>query len=344
MSPSFDDGDDGWKGRRVLVTGAAGFIGSHLTERLARAGAEVRVLTRYNSRGARGWLDALPREVESAVEVHAGDVRDRDFVMRATAGREVVFHLAALIAIPYSYHAPESYLDTNAKGTLNVAQACLSHGVDRMVHTSTSEVYGTARFVPMTEEHPLQGQSPYSASKIAADMLVQSFVASFQLRAATLRPFNTFGPRQSARAVIPSIIVQALSEEARREGRARIRLGALHPTRDFNYVDNTVDAFLAVARADAAIGEIVNAGLGEEIAIRDLVTKISRAAGVAIEVEEEAARLRPKDSEVDRLCADASKIRRLCGWVPRVTVDEGLARTTAWFRDHQHLYRTQYQL
>ena len=334
--------EEGWAGRRVLVTGAAGFIGSHLAERLSRLGATVRVLVRYNSRGQRGWLDTLAPDVADGIEVLAGDVRDRDFVVRAVDGSEVVFHLAALIAIPYSYSAPQSYLDTNAGGTLNVAQAARDKGVERLVHTSTSEVYGSARTVPMSEEHPLTGQSPYSATKIAADKIVESFHLSFGLRATTLRPFNTFGPRQSTRAVVPSIIVQAL--EARRRGERRIRLGALTPTRDFNYVDNTVDAFLAIARAEGAIGEVVNAGTGVEITIAETARKIGEAVGVALEIEEEGARLRPRDSEVDRLCADARKAERLCGWTPRVSLDEGLSRTAAWFEQHAHLYRTQHQL
>ena len=319
------------KGKRVFVTGAGGFIGSHLTEALVRNGASVKAFVHYRGNGSWGWLDTSP--VKGDMEVVAGDVSDRDSVTGAMKGADIVFHLAALIGIPYSYHSPSSYLRTNIEGTLNVLQAGRELGVQRILHTSTSEVYGTAQRVPIDEQHPLQGQSPYSACKIGADKLAESFHLSFQTPVVTIRPFNTFGPRQSARAVIPTIISQCLAGET-------VRLGSLQPRRDFNYVSNTVDAFLKGAEADGAIGLTINVGSGTEISIGDLVKQIGVIAGKTIEVEGEDSRVRPAGSEVDRLLADNSQAKRVLNWEPSVTLDEGLKRTFEWIREHLSEYRT----
>ena len=318
------------KGRRVLVTGAGGFIGSRLCERLVELGASVRALVRYTSDGEAGWLDRS--EMRGEIELKRGDLADRDSVFDAAKEQDIVLHLGALIAIPYSYLAPESYVRTNMFGTLNVLQAVRELEVSRMVHTSTSEVYGSARTIPMTEAHPLVGQSPYSATKIAADKLAESYHRSFGTPVVILRPFNTFGPRQSARAVIPAIAVQVLA------GRP-VRLGDARPTRDFVYVDDTVDGFLRAAVAPGVEGETIHTGGGREITIGDLPAMIGRAAGVAVEVVPDAARMRPAASEVERLIADASLAGRRLGWRPRVTVEEGLARTVAFIRDHPQMYR-----
>lgn len=318
------------QGKKVLVTGAGGFIGSHLTEYLVEQGASVRALVHYNALGNRGWLDHSPRHAD--IEVVAGDIADRDSVKQAAQGAEVIFHLAALIAIPYSYTAPESYVRTNILGTLNVLQAARDWGAARVVHTSTSEVYGTAQFVPITEEHPLQGQSPYSASKIGADKIAESFHCSFDLPVVTVRPFNTFGPRQSARAVIPTIITQSL------EG-GRVRLGGLKPTRDLNYVDNTVRGFVAAAISERGVGATINLGSGREISVGDLARLIAEIIGVKLEIDSDEQRLRPEKSEVNRLLADNGKASELLGWKPEVSLEEGLERTVKWFRDHADLYR-----
>jgi NAD dependent epimerase/dehydratase len=314
---------------KVLVTGADGFIGSHLTEALVRAGYEVRAFVLYNSFNSRGWLDRCGADVAGKFEVIAGDVRDPHGVRTATRGCDAVLHLAALIAIPYSYHSPDTYVDTNIKGTLNVVQAARELGVSRVVHTSSSEVYGTARFVPITEEHPLQGQSPYSASKIGADQLAMSFYASFATPVTILRPFNTYGPRQSARAVIPTIITQIAS------GARRIRLGALHPTRDFNHVSDTVAGFLATLRTDRGVGEVINLGSGFEISIGDVARNIADIMQADIELEVDPQRLRPRGSEVERLWASTGKARELLGWEPRYGGLEGfrrgLAETVDWY-------------
>jgi UDP-glucose 4-epimerase len=316
------------------VTGADGFIGSHLVEALVRRGHRVRALALYNSTGSWGWLDTLDAEVLDEVDVVLGDVRDPEHMLAFCDGVDVLFHLAALIAIPYSYAAPRSYLETNAGGTLNVLEAVRRRGVERMVHTSTSEVFGTARRVPIDEEHPRQGQSPYSASKIAADKLVESYVCSFDVPAVTLRPFNTYGPRQSARAVIPTVISQIAA------GRRRIRLGALDPTRDFNFVADTVAAFVAVGGAeDKVIGQDFNAGSGREITIGDTVRAIAQVMGVEVEVVAEEGRLRPAGSEVMRLLADRSKLHAATGWEPRHTLEQGLAVTAEWFADPANLAR-----
>jgi len=318
-----------WTGKQVLVTGAGGFIGSHLSERLVELGARVRAFVHYNSLGKWGWLDASPYKDE--FEVIAGDIADRDSVRKAVQGTKVVFHLAALIGIPYSYQAPASYVQTNIVGTLNVLQAALDAGVARVVHTSTSEAYGTAQYVPIDEAHPLQGQSPYSATKIGADKLAESFYRSFNLPVATIRPFNTYGPRQSARAVIPTIITQALT-------RPEIHLGSLTPTRDLNFVRDTVEGFICMATTDAAVGEVINIGTGKEIAIGDLATLILSLMGRDLPIISESDRTRPEKSEVNRLCADASKARQLLGWQPQHSLEEGLQKTIAWVEAHLDEY------
>ncbi|MGC2855158.1 GDP-mannose 4,6-dehydratase [Novispirillum sp. DQ9] len=312
------------------MTGAGGFIGSHLVERLADMGASVRALVHYNALGRWGWLDNSP--VKESVEVIAGDLADRDSVAQAMGDASVVFHLGALIAIPYSYHAPESYVRTNVTGTLNVLQVARERRVERVLHTSTSEVYGTARFVPISEEHPLQGQSPYSATKIGADKLAESFHLSFELPVVTVRPFNTYGPRQSARAVIPTIITQCLTGQ-------EVKLGNLHPTRDLNYVGDTVAGFIKAAEAPAAIGRTVNLGTGREISIGDLAAMIAQKTGREISLVTDPQRLRPEGSEVDRLLADNRLAKDLLGWEPKVTLEEGLDHTIAFLRDALHLYR-----
>jgi NAD dependent epimerase/dehydratase len=314
----------GWGGKKVTVTGGEGFIGSHLVERLLDAGAEVRVLSYYNAFGTRGWLDQLDLDVE----VLPGDVRDSDRVMQAVEGRDVVFHLAALIGIPYSYEAPESYVQTNVQGTHNVAVACRRAGVSRLVHTSTSEVYGTALRVPIDEEHPLQPQSPYSASKIGGDMMALSFWHAFELPVCVVRPFNTYGPRQSTRAVIPTILAQLHG------GVKEIRLGSISPTRDFNYATDTASGFMAVAECDKALGQVVNVGSGREISIGDLVELCKQITGSDAEIVTDEQRLRPGGSEVERLLADNTRAREWAGWQPEVPLEEGLRRTSEWVQQH----------
>ncbi|MFZ4561685.1 MAG: NAD-dependent 4,6-dehydratase LegB, partial [Saprospiraceae bacterium] len=318
-----------------LVTGSEGFIGSHLVETLVREGYQVRAFVLYNSFNSWGWLDTLPAEIRQELDVFTGDIRDPYGVKKAVSGCDAVLHLAALIAIPYSYHSPDTYVDTNIKGTLNVLQAVRELGVSKMVHTSTSEVYGTARFVPITEEHPLQGQSPYSASKIGADQMAYSFYASFGTPVLTLRPFNTYGPRQSARAVIPTIITQLA------QGKDRIRLGAVHPTRDFNYVQDTARGFLAALRAEAGIGETINIGSNYEVSVGRTAELIAELMGKTITIESDEQRLRPKDSEVERLWADNQKAQRLLGWEPEFAglegFKKGLSQTIDWFSDPRNL-------
>ena len=318
----------------VLITGADGFIGSHLTEALVRQGYNVRAFVLYNSFNSWGWLDKCEPDVKGRFEVFSGDIRDPYGVKEAMKGCDVVLHLAALIAIPYSYHSPDTYVDTNIKGTLNVLQAARELGV-RVVHTSTSEVYGTARFVPITEEHPLQGQSPYSASKIGADQLAFSFYSSFGLPVVIVRPFNTYGPRQSARAVIPTIITQIAS------GKRKIKLGAISPTRDFNYVQDTVAGFIAAMNSDKGLGEVVNFGSNFEISIGDTVQLIAEVMNTEIEIITDEDRLRPANSEVERLWADNSKAKQLFGWQPsyggREGFKRGLAETAEWFLNPANL-------
>lgn len=322
--------DQQWANKTVLVTGAAGFIGSHLTEQLVSAGARTRALVHYNSSGTWGWLEESP--LKHDIEVFQGDVRDADSMQKAFAGVDIVFHLAALIAIPYSYHAPSSYVRTNVEGTLNVLQAALRHGVARVVHTSTSEVYGTARTVPIDENHPLTGQSPYSASKIGADKIAEAFHLSFDLPVVTVRPFNTYGPRQSARAVIPTIISQALTAES-------ISLGNLEPTRDLNYVADTVAGFIKAAQSPKAVGEVINLGTGQEISIGELARKILALMKKDLPVVTRDERLRPENSEVDRLCADASKAQALIDWQPQHTFEEGLMETIRWIEENTDSFR-----
>lgn len=322
---------------KVLVTGADGFIGSHLTEALVRLGYQVRAFVMYNSFNSWGWLDHAAPEIKENLEVFAGDIRDPNGVRLAMRGCDKVLHLAALIAIPYSYHSPDTYIDTNVKGTLNLLQAARDLGSARVVHTSTSEVYGTARFVPITEEHPLQGQSPYSASKIGADQLAYSFYASFGAPVVIARPFNTYGPRQSARAVIPTIITQIAS------GMREISLGAISPTRDFNYVEDTVAAFIAALEGDGGLGEVVNFGSNFEISIGDTVALIAEVMGADVAVKTDERRLRPVNSEVERLWADNRKAMELFGWSPayagRDGLKRGLAKTVAWFSERANLAR-----
>jgi NAD dependent epimerase/dehydratase len=315
--------------KKVLITGADGFIGSHLTEALVRAGHDVRAFVLYNSFNSWGWLDRCAADVRGKFEVFAGDIRDPNGVRVAMKDCDAVLHLAALIAIPYSYHSPDTYVDTNVKGTLNVVQAARDLGVHKVVHTSTSEVYGSARFVPITEEHPLQGQSPYSASKIGADQIAMSFHASFGTPVAIVRPFNTYGPRQSARAVIPTIITQIAN------GARQIKLGAVRPTRDFNYVADTVAAFSAALISDRSIGEVINFGSNFEISIGDTAQVISEVMRAEIEIVTDEQRLRPEKSEVERLWASNDKARKLLDWQPRYGgldgFRRGLVETVDWF-------------
>lgn len=324
-------------GKKILITGADGFIGSHLTEELMRQGCDVRAFVYYNSFNSWGWLDNSPKEIKDDLDVFAGDIRDPHGVKQALKGCDIVLHLAALIAIPYSYHSPDTYVDTNIKGTLNVLQAARELGLDKVVHTSTSEVYGTAKFVPITEEHPLQGQSPYSASKIGADQIALSFHKSFETPVAVIRPFNTYGPRQSARAVIPTVITQIA------QGHEKLKLGALHPTRDFNYVADTVRGFIAIAESDNSVGEVINIGSNFEISIGDTVQLIAEIMGKDVQLVTEQERLRPENSEVERLWADNSKAKKLLGWEPRFGGREGLKRgladTVAWFTNPDNLRR-----
>jgi len=323
------------KGKKILVTGADGFIGSHLTEELVRQGHDVKAFVLYNSFNSWGWLDHVSKEIKDHIEVHTGDIRDPHGVKTAMRGCNVVLHLAALIAIPYSYHSPDTYVDTNIKGTLNILQAARELEIEKVVHTSTSEVYGTACFVPITEEHPLQGQSPYSATKIGADQLAMSFYHAFNTPVSIIRPFNTYGPRQSARAIIPTVITQIA------KGNREIKLGALHPTRDFNYVADTVQGFIAMAQSESAIGEVINIGSNYEISIGETVKLIAEVMGVDINIVTEQARLRPIKSEVERLWADNQKAKRLLKWAPlygsKEGFERGLADTVAWFTSEENL-------
>jgi dTDP-glucose 4,6-dehydratase len=319
-----------WKNKKVFITGAGGFIGSHLAEKLVEAGASVRALVHYNSMGLRGWLEQSQNRHK--MEIIAGDICDRDSVRKAAEGAEIIFHLAALIAIPYSYGVPASYVQTNVLGTLHVLQAARELGVECVVHTSTSEVYGTARYVPIDESHPLQGQSPYSASKIGADKIAESFHLSFGVPVVTVRPFNTFGPRQSARAVIPTIVTQCLNN-------GKVRLGNLHPTRDLNFVSNTVDGFLCAASEPAAIGRTVNLGTGREISIGELARLIAQLMGRSIQIESENQRLRPEKSEVERLLANVALAKELLRWQPAVSLEEGLSRTITWIQANLDKFR-----
>jgi NAD dependent epimerase/dehydratase len=322
-------------GMRVLVTGADGFIGSHLTEALVRNGYEVRAFVYYNSFNSWGWLDHCADDVQGKFEVFAGDIRDPHGVKKALTGCDAVLHLAALIAIPFSYHSPDSYVDTNIKGTLNVLQAARELNVSRVIHTSTSEVYGTAQYVPIDEKHPLQGQSPYSASKIGADQLAFSFYSSFDLPVVTLRPFNTYGPRQSARAVIPTIITQIAN------GNNQIKLGSVTPTRDFNFISDTVNGFISALTSKSGIGEVINLGSNFEISIQDIASLIGEIMNQEIKVIDSDERIRPENSEVNRLWADNSKAKELLSWKPEYAslngLKKGLEETVNWFKKPNNL-------
>ena len=319
--------------RKVLVTGADGFIGSHLVENLLEKGYDVRAFVYYNSFNTWGWLDKLPKEKRDQIEIFAGDVRDPNGVREAMKGVDGVFHLAALIAIPFSYHSPDSYVDTNIKGTLNVLQAARELETERIMVTSTSEVYGTAQYVPIDEKHPYQGQSPYSATKIGADRLAESFYRSFQLPVSIVRPFNTFGPRQSARAVIPTIISQLLA------GKEEIKLGSLTPTRDFNYVKDTTAGFIAIAESDRTIGEEINIATQQEISIGDLASEIISQINPNARIICDEQRLRPEKSEVNRLLGSNAKIRELTDWKQQYTFEKGIAETIAWIRENINTYK-----
>jgi NAD dependent epimerase/dehydratase len=318
-----------WKGKKVLVTGGGGFIGSHLSERLVELGADTRSFVHYNALGKWGWLDRSRFRLDIAVV--SGDICDRDSVRHAMEGVNIVFHLAALIGIPYSYHAPASYVRTNVEGTLNVLLAARELGIERLVHTSTSEVYGTARYIPIDEEHPLQGQSPYSASKIGADKLAEAFNRSFDLPVTIIRPFNTYGPRQSMRAIIPTIITQALTQPD-------VRLGNLEPLRDFTYVEDMVEGFIRISQELKAIGHVINVGSGREISIQELSTTILNLMGKDLPIIQDASRGRPLESEVERLYANTSKAQQLLNWHPSSSLKQGLTRTIAWIEQNLEEY------
>lgn len=323
------------KNIKVLVTGADGFIGSHLTEKLVQKGCLVKAFVYYNSFNSWGWLDHTPKEIKQEVEIFAGDIRDPFGVSTAVKGCDVILHLAALIAIPYSYHSPATYIDTNIKGTLNILQAAKEHNIEKIVHTSTSEVYGTAKYVPITEDHPLQGQSPYSASKIGADQIAWSFFTSFDLPVATIRPFNTYGPRQSLRAVIPTLITQIAA------GSREIKLGAVTPTRDFNFIDDITEAFIKIAESDNSVGETMNAGSNFEISIGRTAELIAGLMNKKIKIISDKTRLRPGKSEVNRLWADNTRIKKITGWNPEYAKNEGfkkgLKRCIEWYSNPENL-------
>lgn len=326
------------KDKKVLVTGADGFIGSHLVEALLGEGCRVKAFVYYNSFNSWGWLDTLSKDKMKDIEIFAGDIRDPNGVREAVKGVDMVFHLAALIGIPFSYHSPDSYIDTNIKGTLNVLQACRDYAIERVIVTSTSEVYGTAQYVPIDEKHPLQGQSPYSASKIGADRIAESFYRSFGSPVVIARPFNTYGPRQSARAVIPTIITQLLNNKK------EIHLGALHPTRDLNYVSDICRGFISLAGCNEAVGKEINIGSGTEISIGDLAEQLIKLTGSDARIVSEEQRKRPEKSEVERLVCDNSLLQRLTGWKPEVSLKEGLERTIAWLRDKDNLNRYKWDI
>jgi len=322
-----------WNGKSVLITGAGGFVGSHLTEKLVETGARVRAFVRYNSRSDWGMLRLLPKHKLNEIEVFAGDLRDSQAIRRASQTAGIVFHLGSLIAIPYSYVHPRDTIETNVIGALNVMSAARETGVERIIHTSTSEVYGTALYVPMDEKHPLQGQSPYSASKIGADMVAESYHRSFGLPVSVIRPFNTFGPRQSARAVIPTIIIQALAAAP------NISLGSVFPTRDYTYVDDLVSAFIKIAESGDSIGEVINIGSGFETSIGDIAKKVLSILGIDKPIIIEDKRVRPTKSEVERLCCDNTKARRLLGWEPVINLETGLHKTIKWISENIDLYK-----
>ena len=323
-----------WTDKKVLVTGACGFIGSHLVERLVELGADVRAFVYYNSFNSWGWIDTFNKDLKQKIDVHCGDIREEYNVRNAMKNIDIVFHLAALIAIPYSYESPSSYVKTNIEGTLNVLQAAKDLGAERILHTSTSEVYGTAEYVPIDEKHPIKGQSPYSASKIGADAIAESFYRSFGTSVAIVRPFNTYGPRQSARAVIPTIITQIHSR------RKSIKLGSLFPTRDLTFVKDTVEGFVRLAQCEEAIGGVTNIGLNREISIADLLNKIKALMNSDIKIEVDDQRVRPEKSEVERLWANNQKLVEITGWRPEYSINRGLEETINWLRENMDKYKT----
>jgi NAD dependent epimerase/dehydratase len=321
-----------WEGKKVLVTGAGGFIGSHLVERLVQLGASVTAFIRYNSRGLRGSLEFISGEILSEIKVEMGDLKDPYAIQQVVKKQEIIFHLAALIGIPYSYAHPIEYVQTNILGTSYLLSACLTENIEKFIHTSTSEVYGTARYIPIDEEHPLQGQSPYSASKIAADKLAESFHRSFNLPVAIIRPFNTYGPRQPTRAVIPTIVTQALRSN-------KVRLGSLTPTRDLNYVEDTVEGFIKIAEVPESVGEVINIGSSKEISVKDLAQKIFDLLRKEPEIIVEAQRIRPELSEVERLVANTEKAKSLLKWSPKISLDNGLKKTIEWIQQNIDFYK-----
>ena len=325
------------EGKKTLVTGAGGFIGSHLVDALVRMGAKVRVFVRYNSRGDLGQLERLPGDIKEEIEVFPGDLKDPEALRQPVKGCELIFHLGSLIAIPYSYINPMDFVQTNVVGTANLLNACLGNNVEKIVHTSTSEVYGTAIYCPMDEKHPLQAQSPYSATKIAADKLAESYYRAFGLPVAIARPFNTYGAGQSARAIIPTIILQALNGD-------KIMLGSLEPTRDFIYVEDTVSGLIEVATSQVSVGEVINLGYGEEISIGELAQAIFSVMGKEPEILQEDRRIRPEESEVERLLCDNSKAKELLGWAPGTSLKEGLRRTIDWFKSHVDEYNATFAI
>ncbi|MBA7529904.1 dTDP-glucose 4,6-dehydratase [subsurface metagenome] len=317
--------------KSILITGAGGFIGSHLVEELVKKGCKVRAFVHYNSFNRWGWLDYVDKKIKNSIEIFAGDVRDPNGVKESMRNIDVVFHLAALIGIPYSYHSPDTYVDTNIKGTLNILQAARDLSTEKVICTSTSEVYGTAQFVPITEEHPINPQSPYSATKASADFLALSFNRSFSLPVSIIRPFNTYGPRQSARAIIPTIITQIAS------GKTRIKLGSISPKRDLTYVKDTIEGFIKIAESEKSIGKVINIGSNFAISIEDLAIMISKLMNTEIKIEEEAQRQRPEKSEVEKLWADIANAKRLLEWSPKFTLKQGLKETINWFSDQDNL-------
>jgi len=319
--------------KKILVTGADGFIGSHLVERLMDENCQIKAFVYYNSFNSWGWLDTFPKDRLKNIEIFTGDIRDPNGVRTAIKDVDVVFHLAALIGIPFSYHSPDAYIDTNIKGTLNVLQACREYGIERVVITSTSEVYGTAQYIPINEKHPFQGQSPYSASKISADKIAESFYRSFSTPIIIARPFNTYGPRQSARAIIPTIIIQLLN------GNNEVCLGSVHPTRDLNYVSDICNGFIALAKCDEAVGKEINIGSGTEISMGNLANLLIELTGLQAKIVSENERKRPEKSEVERLVCDNSLLKKLTGWKPVISLKEGLLKTIEWFRDKERLKR-----
>jgi len=322
-----------WTTKKVLITGADGFIGSHLTQSLITRGAQVKAFVMYNSFNTWGWIDTFAPSDQEAIDVVCGDIRESDILKQALKDADIVFHLAALIAIPYSYKSPSSYIKTNIEGTLNLLQAGLDCGVEKIIHTSTSEVYGTAHYTPMDEKHPLQGQSPYSASKIGADMIAESFYRSFNLPVTTVRPFNTYGPRQSARAIIPTLILQMLKGTT-------IRIGSLHPIRDFTYVSDTVEGFIRAAETDGINGKVINLGSNRGISIGDLISTLTKLLGQEVTIECEEDRVRPPHSEVNQLICDNQRAQQLIGWQPMVHLEEGLTKTIEWFKKTKQAYKS----